>query len=115
MSPAPVDRRSRTALPPLVRPSLPRPARRRTAALAGRALLEDVVRHKKVFFNASYADYGDCLDGRLRLIPDEDQLGGLRSDYDAMRRAGIVGADAPAFDTLIEQLRALETEANRPA
>ena len=84
-------------------------------ALADRALLEDVVRHKTVFFNASYANYADCLDGRLRLVPDDAQLAGLGSDYDAMRRAGIVGADAPEFDVLIERLRALEAEANRPA
>ena len=84
------------------------------AALADRALLKDVVRHKTVFFNASYANYGDCLDGRLQLVPDDDGLAGLRSDYDAMRRAGIVGADAPGFDTLIERLRALAVEINRP-
>ena len=84
------------------------------AALADRALLEDVVRLKTVFFNASYAHYGDCLDGRLRLVPDDDGLAGLRSDYDAMRRAGIVGAEAPGFDTLIERLRALAVEINRP-
>ena len=84
-------------------------------ALADRALLEDVVRHKTVFFSASYANYADCLDGRLRLVPDDAQLAGLGSDYDAMRRAGIVGADAPEFDVLIERLRALEAEANRPA
>ncbi len=84
------------------------------AALADRALLEDVVRHKTVFFNASYAHYDHCLDGRLRLVPDDDGLAGLRSDYDAMRRAGIVGADAPGFGTLIERLRALEVEINQP-
>ena len=53
------------------------------AALANRALLEDVVRHKSVFFHAGYAHYDHCLDGRLRLVPDDDQLGGLRSDYEA--------------------------------
>ena len=84
------------------------------AALADRALLEDVVRHKTVFFNASYAHYDHCLDGRLRLVPDDDGLAGLRSDYDTMHRAGIVGTDAPGFDTLIERLRALEVEINRP-
>ncbi|MYA41296.1 MAG: nucleotidyl transferase AbiEii/AbiGii toxin family protein [Gemmatimonadetes bacterium] len=84
------------------------------AALADRALLEDVVRHKTVFFNAGYAHYDHCLDGRLRLVPDGDGLAGLKSDYDAMRRAGIVGATAPEFDILIERLRALEAEANRP-
>ena len=83
------------------------------AALADRSLLEDVVRHKTVFFNASYANYDRCLDGRLRLVPDNEQLAGFRSDYDAMRRAGIVGADAPEFDDLMDQIRDLEAEANR--
>ena len=83
------------------------------AALSDRALLEDVVRYKKVFFDAGYANYDHCLDGRLRLVPDEDQLASLKSDYDAMRIAGIVSANAPEFGVLIEQLRILETEANR--
>ena len=82
------------------------------AALADRALLEDVVRHKTIFFSASYANYGHCLDGRFRLVPDPDRLDGLRSDYDAMRRAGIVGADAPEFGSLVEQVRSVETATN---
>ena len=82
------------------------------AALADHVLLEDVVRHKTVFFNASYAHYDRCLDGRLRLVPDDDRIDGLRTDYDAMRRAGIVGVDAQPFDDLIERLRALEAEIN---
>ena len=56
---------------------------------AGRCLLEDVVRHKTVFFDASYANFYHCLDGRLRLDSGNDQLASLRSDHDAMRRAGI--------------------------
>ena len=84
------------------------------AALSDRALLEDVVRHKKVFFHAGYAHYDQCLDGRLRLVPDDDQLPGLQADYDSMRRARIVGDDAPEFDALIERIRILEADANRP-
>ena len=84
------------------------------AALTDRALLEDVVRHKKVFFRAGNANYDQCLDGRLRLVPDDDQLPALQSDYDAMRDARIVGHDAPGFDPLIERIRILETDANRP-
>ena len=82
-------------------------------AIADRALLEDVVRHKTVFFNASYAHYNRCLDGRLCLVPDDDALAGLRSDYDAMRRAGIVGTRAPEFKDLTARLRVLEAEINR--
>ena len=83
------------------------------SALCDRALLQDVVRHKKVFFDAGYAHYDRCLTGGLRLIPDAEQLAGLRSDYEAMRIAGLTGTHAPGFDALIEELRALETEANR--
>ena len=84
------------------------------AALADRALLADVVRLKTVFFNPSYSNYDHCLDGRFRLVPDEDQHDGLRSDYDAMRRAGIVGADAPEFEALIDDIRQIEFRANLP-
>ncbi len=84
------------------------------AALADRALLEDVVRHKKVFFHAGYANYDQCLDGRLRLVPDDDQLPALRADYDTMRAAAIVADNAPGFAVLVEEIRILEANANRP-
>ena len=83
------------------------------AALADRVLLEDVVRHKKVFFHTGSANYDRCLDGRLRLVPDDDQLPGLQADYDAMRAAAIVADDAPGFDALVEEIRILEATANR--
>ena len=83
------------------------------AALADRELLEDVVGHKKVFFHARYANYDHCLDGRLRLVPDDDQLPGLQADYDAMRAATILDDDAPEFDALLEGIRILEADANR--
>ena len=84
------------------------------AALADRELLADVVRHKKVFFHARNANYDNCLDGRLRLVPDDDQFPALRSDNDHMGSARIVGDDAPEFDALIERIRTLEADANRP-
>ena len=82
-------------------------------ALADRALLEDVVRHKKVFFHAGNANYDRCLDGRLRLVPDDDQIPALQSDYDAMRAARIIGDNAPQFGALIEDIRILEDQVNR--
>ena len=83
------------------------------SALLNRALLEEVVRHKKVFFNASYANYDHCLHGSLRLVPDDDQLANLESDYNAMRAAGIVSPGAPSFEALFEELRILEAQVNR--
>ncbi len=82
--------------------------------MPSRTSSEDVVRHKKVFFHAGYANYDQCLDGRLRLVPDDDQLPGLQADYDAMRAAAIVPDDAPRFDALVEEIRILEANLNRP-
>ena len=82
------------------------------AALADRALLADVVRHKTVFFHAGNANYDRCLDGRLRLVPDDDQLPALQSDYDAMRAARIVGDEAPEFDHLMGELHNIQTQIN---
>ena len=82
-------------------------------ALHDRALLEDVVRHKKVFFHAGNANYDRCLDGRLRLVPDEDQLSDLKADYEDMCGARAIGGDAQDFDTLMERLRILEADMNR--
>lgn len=82
------------------------------SAISNRPLFEDVVRHKEVFFNASYAKYQECLIGKLRLIPDDDSVLGLRADYGKMVSAGMLNAEAPDFDTVIEQIRVIETEAN---
>ena len=84
-------------------------------AIADRNLLTDVVRHKKVFFHAGNANYDHCLDGRLRLVPDDDQLAALQSDYADMRRARFVGDDAPEFDGLMDKIREIETRANSPS
>ena len=50
--------------------------------------------------------------GRLRRVPDDDQLPGLQADYDAMRAAAIIADDAPGFDVLVDRIRILEASAN---
>lgn len=82
-------------------------------AMDNRALLTDVVKHKKVFFHAGYANYDACLAGRLRLIPDEPALGALRTDYEAMVSSGMFIGEPSSFDAIIERLRALESAINR--
>lgn len=82
------------------------------AAVRDRALLEDVVKHKKVFYNASYANYDACLVGRLRLIPEESVLTALRDDFQRMISAGMFIGEPPDFDSIIERLRALESTIN---
>ena len=41
--------------------------------------------------SAEPAHLDRCLDSRLRLVPEDDEINGLRSDYSAMRRPGIGG------------------------
>lgn len=83
------------------------------AAADDRALLADVVKHKKVFFNASYANYDACLAGQLRLIPEDAALTALRDDFQRMIGAGMFIGEPPAFDAIVDRLRVLETAMNR--
>ena len=82
------------------------------------------------FLSLDAQEQGDILrtvavrSGRPAVILEKDiwicwalqtlfSIPGLRSDYDAMRAARIVGAEAPEFDVLIEQIRGVESNANR--
>jgi hypothetical protein len=82
------------------------------SAINDRNLLEDVIRLKKVFYNAGYARYDECLSGHLRLLPEEDSMPGLKADYDKMVAAGMMYETAPSFDEIVEQIRHVEIEIN---
>ena len=77
-------------------------------AINDRGLFEDVIRHKKVFFNASYANYDECLQGRLRLLPEAEGLSSLKVDYHKMISAGMIYGSPLSFDEIINTIR--ETE-----
>lgn len=82
-------------------------------ALADRALLADVVKHKKVFFRSPHANYDACLSGGLRLVPGAAMLAELRSDFEEMCTAGMFYGEPPlSFDRIIESLQSLETRIN---
>lgn len=83
------------------------------AAISNRELLEKVVRHKKVFFNASYANYDACLEGGFRLVPDDQSIEELSKDYDRMLQIKMVyDKPAPSFDEIIADIRQLERTLN---
>ena len=83
------------------------------AAISNRALLEKVVRHKKVFFNASYANYDACLAKQFRLVPDDESIKELSNDYDRMLGTHMVYDEAPpTFDEIITDIRQLERTLN---
>jgi hypothetical protein len=83
------------------------------AAVADRDLLADVVKHKKVFYNASYANYEACLAGQIKLIPEDTALAALRDDFQRMIGAGMFIGEPPAFDAIVDRLRDLETTINQ--
>jgi hypothetical protein len=84
------------------------------ASIADRHLLEDVVKHKNIFFRASYAKYEACLSGGLRLIPEKALREALRLDYEKMIADGMFEGEPPSFESIISRLGALEKEINKP-
>lgn len=81
-------------------------------AIENRTLLEDVVRHKKVFYNASYANYDACLTGQLRLIPESAAQAALSEDFKRMIGAGMFIGEPPTFHAIVDRLLALEATIN---
>ncbi len=84
------------------------------ASMADRHLLEHVVKHKNIFFRASYANYEACLLGRLRLIPGKALQDALRLDYEKMIADGMFEGEPPSFESIVNRLRVLEKEINAP-
>ena len=82
------------------------------AAVADRKLLEDVVKHKSVFFRASYAKYDACIAGGLRLLPAAPLLQALRVDYEKMIANGMFEGEPPSFDSIVARLEKLEKQIN---
>jgi hypothetical protein len=81
-------------------------------ALKANDIFVSVLEHKKAFFNASYANYDDCLVGKFLLIPSESGLGGLKQDYQTMQQSGFFSEDPPEFSEIIKTLTELEKKIN---
>lgn len=81
-------------------------------AVADCALLANVVKHKKAFYNAAYANYDACLNGHFRLIPVVAGLAALREGYQRMIDAGMFIGEPFSFDLIVDRLHRLETTIN---
>ena len=82
------------------------------SAINDRYLFEDVIKHKKIFFNASYAKYDACLDNQLKLLPNTDSIKKLKSDYEEMIKAGMMYQTPPDFTEIMDILRQIEIDIN---
>lgn len=81
-------------------------------AVANRALLEDVVRHKSVIYRRPGADYEACLKNELVLVPGGPLLAALHDDYRRMVGAGMFEGTAPSFAAILDRLQRLQSEVN---
>lgn len=74
------------------------------------ALLKDVSKHKSLFFKANWAHYEEAKPGSLRLMPREEQVGQLKTDYRQMQE--MFFEDPPSFQSVLEKLATVEGEIN---
>ncbi len=80
-------------------------------ALSKSALLEQVVRNKRLLFRDAKASYETATLGGLRLVPPENLMPVLKKDYAAMNEMFI--GEAPTFETIISSLAELESRINQ--
>lgn len=83
-------------------------------ALTDVELLRDVLHIKETFYRSGFSNYGLCLTGGLRLIPEPALLDALRQDYQAMLDAQMFYGDTLLpFERIVERLTALQQEINQ--
>lgn len=88
------------------------------AALADRDLAQAVAAHKQMFFSEraadrSLIDYSAAVAGQLRLVPESDALAVLDDDYRRMTEDGLLLADAPPLEAVIERCGDIQARANQ--
>ncbi|MGA1842778.1 MAG: nucleotidyl transferase AbiEii/AbiGii toxin family protein [bacterium] len=74
------------------------------------ALLKNVSEHKSLFFRANWAHYEEAKPGSLRLVPRDDQISQLKTDYRQMQQ--MFFEDPPSFESIVEKLRSVENKIN---
>ncbi len=80
------------------------------AAMKDTGLLEQVAKHKTVFYAAGWARYDEAQPGTLRLVPPASRLEELRRDYESMQE--MFFAAPPNFDHLLAVLKEIEVGIN---
>ena len=79
-------------------------------ALARLDLLERVVKHKRLFFASAWASYDTARPGGFHLLPANQRIADLRSDYKEMK--AMIFGSYPEWDEIIEGLIGLERRIN---
>lgn len=74
------------------------------------SLLKDVSEHKTLFFKANWAHYEEAKPGSLRLMPRNEQVSQLKTDYRQMQE--MFFEDPPSFESILEKLKIVENNIN---
>ena len=74
-------------------------------------LLTKVAEYKSLFFKENKARYDLARPGSLRLLPRDDQISQLKSDYRQMEQMFFEAP--PSFESILEKLKSVEDKINR--
>ncbi|HLT91542.1 MAG TPA: nucleotidyl transferase AbiEii/AbiGii toxin family protein [Woeseiaceae bacterium] len=89
-------------------------------AAADRELAHQVARHKSMFFvekdaNGRRIDYFEAVRGSLKLIPEGASYTALAEDFAAMSEDGMLMADHPELDAVLDACAVIQDKVNRLA
>jgi len=79
-------------------------------AMADPALLEAVVKHKRVFFREAAARYDLAVPGSLKIVPGDELERAVHRDYREMQE--MFFGEAPRFDDVLSDIREIEQRVN---
>lgn len=79
-------------------------------AVANVTLLEQVVKHKQVFFPSGWAHYDTAKPGSIKLVPDTETANLLRLDYEGMKE--MFFGEVESFDSLMTTVKDLQEVLN---
>lgn len=73
-------------------------------------ILISVINFKKKFYACNWAKYDDIIDGKLKLIPNNEGLESFSKDYDKMKN--MLFGNKITFDEIINEIQKYEIELN---
>lgn len=82
-------------------------------ALAGEALLREVVAIKNIFYYSGSARYEQCVQGGLVLKPGAGLIDRIAIDYAEMREMNLIAGEPPAFEAILVTIDEIQNAVNR--
>lgn len=74
-------------------------------------LIKIVVDFKKKFYPCNWANYDDILQGKCKLVPNEEGIKNFSNDYDVMKN--MIYGNYPTFDEIVYTLELFEKKLNQ--